>query len=261
MEALRIIHQLARCGGTVINRCLGCLPGVVVLSEIHPRMGYRLNQFHALVQAHHWFGLLSDADMHMLEQQRLRGWPDWSFTDTISLVHERAAEHGARLAIREYSNADFILTPRTDPVYRSRLQERLRGRFSLLRTALVRHPLEHWRSVQGYRWSKDRTTLEDFLKGCRHFAELSAEVGFVRYEDFCGDPDTLIQELCQRLQLPFDPGYRRRRAGYTKVTGDVSRQPGAAIRASVRAPADPALLERLHANEDYRRTLALLGYT
>ena|GEM_PF-4627496 len=44
METLRIIHQLARSGGTLLNRCLGCMPGILMLSEIHPHMGNQLDQ-------------------------------------------------------------------------------------------------------------------------------------------------------------------------------------------------------------------------
>lgn len=34
---LRIVSNLPRPGSTLISRCLGCMEGVVLLSEIHPR--------------------------------------------------------------------------------------------------------------------------------------------------------------------------------------------------------------------------------
>jgi len=260
-DRLRIIHQLARSGGTVVNRCLGCMPGVMLLSEIHPRSANRPDQFHALVQAHHWFGLLTEADRLMLEQRRAAHWHDWEFADSIALIQQRTSERNARLVIREYSNADFILTPRNSPVYRSRLEEQLRGRLPVLRTALVRHPLEQWRSIQDYRWSKDRMTLEDFLYGYRRFAEMIAEVGFVHYEDFCRDPDSVLQDLCRRLDVPYDNTYRQRLAEYSSITGDEGRKPGAGIRATSRPPPDAALLARVQSCEDYHQAIQLLGYT
>ncbi len=33
---VRLVHHLARSGGTLISRCLGCMSGVLLLSEIHP---------------------------------------------------------------------------------------------------------------------------------------------------------------------------------------------------------------------------------
>jgi hypothetical protein len=70
METVCIIHQLARSGGTLLNRCLGCMPGILMLSEIHPNMGNRLDQFHALVQAQQWFGIFSDSDIESIKQHK-----------------------------------------------------------------------------------------------------------------------------------------------------------------------------------------------
>ena len=38
---IRILHHMARSGGTIISRCLGCMKDVILLSEIHP-LGSRL---------------------------------------------------------------------------------------------------------------------------------------------------------------------------------------------------------------------------
>ncbi len=34
---VRILHQMARAGGTIMCKCLASMNGVVLLSEIHPR--------------------------------------------------------------------------------------------------------------------------------------------------------------------------------------------------------------------------------
>ena len=56
---LRIVHNLARTGGTLICRCLGSMKGVAVLSEIHPMAAHLMNP---VAQAREWFGLLSEQD-------------------------------------------------------------------------------------------------------------------------------------------------------------------------------------------------------
>ena len=64
---LRLVHHMARSGGTLFSRCLGCMSGVLLLSEIHP-LGTA--QFNPLVQAQRWYGLLSSQD---LAELRARG--------------------------------------------------------------------------------------------------------------------------------------------------------------------------------------------
>jgi hypothetical protein len=35
-QKLRMIHNMARSGSTLVCKCLGCMEGVVLLSELHP---------------------------------------------------------------------------------------------------------------------------------------------------------------------------------------------------------------------------------
>ena len=53
--AIRILHNMARSGGTLIAQCIGALPGVALLSEIHPD-GVRF--IDPLRQAQEWHGLI-----------------------------------------------------------------------------------------------------------------------------------------------------------------------------------------------------------
>jgi hypothetical protein len=100
---LRLIHHMARSGGTVISRCLGCMSGVILLSEIHP-LGIR--QFNPLAQAQRWFGLLSSHDLAALAARGQIG-----FADAIELIHRRAEECNQRLVVRDWSHLDFTGVP------------------------------------------------------------------------------------------------------------------------------------------------------
>lgn len=245
----------------MINRCLGCMSGLVMLSEIHPGNGNQLNDFNALVQAGRWFDLLTVADKEVLRRQQAENWPDWEFLDSIRLTQQRVIERGAHLLIREFSHADFMQTPRTNPTYRSQVWEHLRGEYHVRRAAVVRHPLDQWRSMQSYRWARNRCTLEGFLYGHRRFAEMSVETGFVRYEDFCRNPAKALTQLCENLNVPFDAAFSTSWANYTKVTGDESRAPSGAILARTRPEPDVGALARLQHSDDYHISLQLLGYT
>jgi hypothetical protein len=245
---------MARSGGTLISRCLGCMSGVLLLSEIHP-LG--TTQFNPLVQAQRWYGLLSSQD---LAQLRARG--GIGFADAIELIHQRTVEAGQRLVIRDWSHLDFTGVPFVgDPAYRLLTADALAGRFQLRQICTVRHPLDQWLSLRGLAVVQGKLTLERYLAGFRRFAEQACEIGFLRYEDFVVSPDAAMKELCRRLELRFDRHFADRWSSYACVTGDVSgSRSGFEIGPVPRRTVELDLLETLGANPDYRISLELLGY-
>lgn len=251
---LRLVHHMARSGGTLISRCLGCMSGVLLLSEIHP-LGTA--QFNPLVQAQRWYGLLSSQD---LAELRARG--RIGFVDAIELIHRRAAEAGQRLVIRDWSHLDFTGVPFVaKPAYRLLTAEALSGRFDLRQVCTVRHPLDQWLSLHQLAVVQGKLLLEPYLAGYRRFAERAREIGFFRYEDFAADPSAIMKEICRRLEVRFDRHFAERWSSYTFVTGDVSgSRGGTSIQRVARRAVDSELLGRLAANPDYQTSLELLGY-
>jgi hypothetical protein len=251
---LRLIHHMARSGGTVISRCLGCMSGVVLLSEIHP-LGLR--QFNPLAQAQRWFGLLSSHDLGALAARGQIG-----FADAIELIHRRAEECNQRLVIRDWSHLDFTGVPFVArPAYRLLLAEACGKQFDLRQVCTVRHPLDQWLSLRRLAILQGKLVLPDFLAGYRRFAEIASEIGFFRYEDFTAEPAPVMKALCKRLELKFDAGFGGRWHEYALVTGDMAgSRAGSAIAPLPRRPVEAALLEELSTNDDYRNSLQLLGY-
>ena len=131
----------------------------------------------------------------------------------------------------------------------------------LKRSAVVRHPLDQWRSMHEYPASRGRCSLADYLKGYRRFAEMALEIGFVRYEDFCREPSITLQALCANLGIPFDPEFSNNWMHYTRLNGDMSRPPELPISARSRPPPDVQRMEVLLKSADYRASLAMLGYS
>jgi len=258
MRQLGILHQLARTGGTIINRCLGCMQATVMFSELHPGHTQQ-GSFSPIQQARQWFDLISAEEQTTLRALALQDGPG-GFVRTIELIEERTRRNGLHVLIREWSHADFIRTPNTKPVFRSRMVDVLGGMFALRRAAVVRHPLDQWRSMQDYPMSRERTSLADYLNGHRRFAEMAVEVGLVRYEDFCSEPAGTLQRLCSSLGIPFDPSFSERWVHYDRLTGDVGRPPKLPIRARERPPASERLIAEVLQSDDYRTSLALLGY-
>ena len=251
---LRLVHHMARSGGTLISRCLGCMSGVLLLSEIHP-LGTA--QFNPLVQAQRWYGLLSSQD---LAELRARG--RIAFVDAIDLIYRRAADAGQRLVIRDWSHLDFTGVPFVaNPAYRLLTADALAGRFELRQVCTVRHPLDQWLSLRQLAVVHGKLSLDTYLSGYRRFAEQAREIGFLRYEDFAADPSTTMKELCRRLEVRFDRHFAERWSSYAFVTGDVSGSRGGfEIRPVPRRAAEPGLLDQLAASADYQTSLELLGY-
>lgn len=251
---LRLIHHMARSDGTLISKCLGCMSGVLLLSEIHP-LG--TNHFNPLVQAQRWYGLLSTQD---LTELKARG--RISFADAIALIHQRAGECSQQLVVRDWTHLDFTGVPFVArPAHRLLTAEALGPRFELLQLCTVRHPLDQWQSLSRLAVVQGRLTLDAYLAGYRRFAEVARAIGFFRYEDFTRDPKVVMKAICSRLDLRYDRHFTERWRDYAFVTGDVAgSRGGAEIRPVPRRPVDPDLLRTLAANADYHASLELLGY-
>jgi hypothetical protein len=252
--SLRLIHHMARSGGTLISKCLGCMGGVVLLSEIHP-LGTK--QFNPLIQAQRWYGLLSTQD---LVELKARGRV--AFVEAIELIRRRAEDCSQRLVIRDWSHLDFTGVPFVArPAHRLLTAEALASRYELRQVCTVRHPLDQWLSLSQLAVMQGRIDLATFLAGYRRFAEVATTIGFERYEDFTADPKAVMKALCASLQLKLDRGFSERWREYTFVTGDISgSRGGGQIRPVPRRPAAPELLQAIAANADYQASLALLGY-
>jgi len=251
---IRLLHHMARTGGTVISKCLASMNSVALLSEIHPAGG---RWFNPLQQAHVWHGLLQEEDL-----ARLRGGAPMPFHAAIGLIERRARDRGLALVLRDWSHLDFTAVPfLPQPSYRLTLALALLPAFEIVNTATVRHPIDQWLSLSQLAVIKGRLGLADYLRGYRRFAEVAVRIGFLRYEDFTRDPAGAMALLCQRLRLPYDPGFQERWMHYTKITGDTppgSRPPE--IVPSRRKACPDELIAAFAENEDYRQAIRLLGY-
>lgn len=254
---IRILHHLARSGGTVISKCLATMQGVYLLSEIHPRSQKAFRNSDAIVQARQWFGLIDAEDMAWFKARS-----PIPFVDVIARINQKAEARGGRLLLRDWTHYDFTGHPfNENPSYRLRTAEVLAEKFRVVHTATVRHPIDQWLSLRRLAINDERLTIERYLEGYLRFAEKSREVGFLRYEDFTRDPDAALALLCERLETPFDPGYRERWYRYTKITGDKEgTREKREIRPLKRRAVEAGLVEAFERDPNYHEALALLGY-
>lgn len=249
---------MARSGSTLMCKCLGCMKGVTLLSEIHP---YASHLFNPLAQAKEWFGLLGQSDLDDLQAQGAL-----SFAKAIGLIKQRCDERGSALVLRDWAHLDYTGHPFTAPGYTPLLYTELAEHFEIVRVSTTRDPVTQWQSliqlnVMRVPLQSGALDIDQFLLGYRKYAELCMETGFVRYEDFLRKPELPMRKLCDQLQLEFDPGFIKKWTNYHTITGDVGnpRSQGK-IKAPPKRPIEPELRERFLANADYHRACKLLGY-
>ena len=262
-----MIYSLARSGATLISRCLGCMPGHVLLSEVNPRWAW----FNPLAQAKDWFKLISDEELSQLKQSGVI-----SYLDAIRLISSKCEARGLNLIIRDWSHVDFTPGPYpVPPIYHLAQYDLLKTRFDIKHIAIVRHPLDSFLSLAHLFDYRGRLDYSIYLQGFRKFAEIASQFGYVRYEDFCDNPTLSMEHICEALELHYDPTFLARYNNYQFVTGDHypagqtltltgeligERVSTNAIRRPSRRPAPPALLKLIGENQDYLAILKLLGY-
>jgi hypothetical protein len=256
--SLPILHHMARSGGTIISRCLSSMDNIALLSEIHP-FGYQSQQsLNPLMQAHEWFNLLTQSDINHVTKNQ-----PYPFVDAIRLIKKRCDERDLLLIIRDWTHIDFTGWPHNPtPSYKLTTAKVLSKKFNVIKTASVRHPIDQWLSFkESQSWAKTEYTLEQFLHGYRKFAEQAQKMGYIRYEDFVNSPQTVMEQLCNNLNLPFDPAFQEKWVQNQSITTAVrERDGGFNISKRPRPYVDPIILQSFSENKNYRDAIELLGF-
>lgn len=252
---LRLVHHLAKSGGTLISRCLGCMQNLVLLSEVHPLDSDKLGLIpHPLLQAHVWFNLFTTEQIREWETQ---GFP--SFAEAIALVEQRVVEQEKILVLRDWNHLDCLGQPFWEPTQVLSTKKCLESQFDCREIATVRHPIDQWCSMQNIPALK-HISLESYLTGYWDFLRACGEeMAIFRYEDFCQDPEKIMLLMCESLSIPYDANFIDKWMDYTCITGDTGNFHHTAIRAKI-YPRSPELLQKFNDNPDYANVRDYLGY-
>jgi hypothetical protein len=168
--------------------------------------------------------------------------------------------------LRDWAYFDFVGIPFINsPSHKLLLAEMLADDFEVVRLALVRHPIDQWLSMIKTFPVLESVPVELYLAGYWEYSQQIQSCGFVRYEDFTGDPVGQMEVICSRFQLEFDRDFMARWQEYDKITGDTDRtiSRGAGLNKIVslpRRPCEDSLLKRFRSNKIYGKALELLGY-
>ncbi len=250
---LAIIYHLARSGGTLISKCLACIEGNLLLSEVHPLISVT----DPLDQAQQWFQLFDQDEYQQLKQSK----PPYS--DIIHAIHGKALQRHRHLILRDWSHIDFTAVPFVDqPSYRLSHTELLKESFDIRQIATVRHPIDTFLSLSKLAIMQGKLDLDQYLRGFKQFAIKAKKMGFIRYEDFCANPQAVMRQICATLNVAYDDQFINRFANYAYITGEkTSSRSGAEIKLPPPREISRELRMRFEANTDYWQILELLGYS
>ena len=209
-----VFYSFARSGGTLINRCLGCIPGNLVLSEVNPHGA----AVPVAVQAQDWLGLLSAA-----ESPAFSGKP---YGLQIATLAEAASRKGGHLIIRDWSALNFVPGVYFDyfcpsmvleqPLYLERYGLPARAAVIVRRAAAVYDSI-----TRTFAHLRDMTAAE-FGRCYLAYARTVSGLPRFRFERFCESPQAELSRLCQSLGVAYDDGFVTGFARFDRCTGDNS---------------------------------------
>jgi hypothetical protein len=184
----------ARSGGTVLNRCLGSLPDVVMMSEVNPLggglgAGGNKNSFTTVAeQAKHWY------------QIELKSK---NFTENILELEEICEKNGKQLVLRDWSFVNFAPYKHNDfnPPNRLITLETLESKCNLIPFAFIRDAIDAG-------LSRDVALRQFSIPYLRYVKSIiEKNIRIFKYEDFCHNPEKAIRDICAYTGLKYSESY------------------------------------------------------
>jgi hypothetical protein len=207
-----VIYSFARSGGTLLNRCIGSIPGNIVLSEVNPCGDVMAIE----AQAHQWFGLIDEAEAAELAEK--------TYIDKITFLAHRAKEKSLNLIIRDWSAVNYIDHASND-FHLSSLE--LEQEFYLSHADLdvksvtfSRKSEDVYISIKNNFEHLKEITVQDFGKLYLAYAQKVSKYSVFHYEDFCNNPAEILGEICRVLNVAFDGSFLENFSNYDYCTGD-----------------------------------------
>lgn len=252
VPAVRSVHHFACTGGTLMSKCIGALPGSVLLSEIDPLSTLHLENGRKL-----FFPTDILADLHI----GVRRPPPQDLCDIfmagILQMRDTLAERGQTLIVRDHAHSQFC----TDIDFTSRptLHDILARRTPVRALVTLRHPLDSFLSLGSNKWQHFAPfTLEEYCLRYGAFLEAHNGIERVCYEAFVADPEAVLKQICDILDLSFDP-LALDLIGLFRFSGDSGRTGGTiAPRARRTVPED--LASQAGSSPAYEALCGGLGY-
>jgi len=207
--AVVVMVAFARSGGTVLNQCLGCLPNVLILSEVNPLCGGWCKRVPCSLttvraQAKHWYQIELHSD---------------GFAESVLELEKLCNQTGKHLIVRDWPFVNFVPHEYNSwtPPNRLLTLEALEGKCTLSPFAFVRDSIDVWIS-RG-------VPVQDFFGPYLRYIRAIQDMPIFKYEDFCRDPAAIIQQICALTGLEYSDDWQNY-ASFQNVSGDVQATRG-----------------------------------
>ena len=213
-RTIRIIHNLARSGGTLIGKTLACMQNNALLSEIHPDAQHALS-FNAIKQAQNWFDL--DPNLH---------WQQIPFLEGIKKIQQHCDKQEKKLILRDWSHIDYFGFPVTNnPSQKDELTQLLTPHFEIKTVQIIRDPIDTWESFSRLNIVKEsKLSISKFINGYINYLHQTQSDFQLSYEEFLKNPNDQLKMTCEALDCKFDPNYKDNWFEFSNITGDQSSQ-------------------------------------
>ena len=250
-EPVRVVRQLACAGGTIFGRALQAQPNVVVLSEVDPfasRAPSRSAAFAPTDLVHLAETATGEVDDTVREAV---------FSASLRALHGAYARRGARLIVRAHSHTRYCKAREWSS--RPGVTELVARDLPVRTLTLVRHPLDSWISLNANNWVHfEPGTLEEYARRYLTFLDQPHAGRVVRYENIAADPDAWMGQVCERLELSFNPHWQDHLAAI-RLSG-ASGRAGGAFKPRERLPVPDDIAHAAASSPAYERLCAQLGY-
>lgn len=252
-EPVRSLHHFACTGGTVIAKSVALMPNVTLLSEIDPLSTLALPKEGQITFAPSDIIYAARTALRPVDEQIV----ERMFDDTIETLHQALCQKGRHLVLRDHTHSHFCTDVDFDK--RPTLREQLLRHHPVRSVITVRHPLDSYLSLQANGWMHfEPGDLQHYCQRYRAFLDRYPDIRIFLYEDFIHDPETVLQDICSELELPYVPGTVDLLSAVT-MSGDSGRKSNRIGKRPRRAV--PEALQAEAANSsDYTDLCRTLGY-
>lgn len=193
-----VIGGMSYCGSTLMNFCLGSLPGIKAASETHvtvPEPGNVIAgfDFETREMLERGACVQCGVDCHYFTEEFRRN------------LQRDPADWAAKFS--EILNTETLVTSEKQPKYIESLYP-LRDHDMIV---LFKHPLEHWTSFERRAW-RNITIEEFFRKWTNNYKKLLSygihgRKVFANFSEFKRNPAAIMRYLCQSLELEYTEKY------------------------------------------------------
>ncbi|MBD2743557.1 glycosyltransferase family 2 protein [Coleofasciculus sp. FACHB-1120] len=207
-----IIYAFARSGGTLINRCLGCIPGNIVLSEVNPHASVVPIE----VQARDWFKLLSPTDFP--------GFAKKSYAEKIQWLATSVQQQGSHLIIRDWVTLNFLAKASNDIYVPSVFLEQelylSHYGFSYRPIVLTRRSADVYESITRTFEQFRNLSVQEFGTYYLAYAQAVSMYPVFHYEIFCQEPEKELKQICDTLGINYNDSFTTEFSKFEYCTGD-----------------------------------------